>query len=77
MLAEGLDCETYLDTGNRAAFANAGPVMDPHADFARGIWAAEACAELVVDGPRLAAARLALACPDARLEGGEAARGHG
>jgi hypothetical protein len=57
LLAEGLPCESFLDTGNRAAFGNGGVVVDAHPDFARRVWDAEACAPLVVAGPRLAAAR--------------------
>jgi hypothetical protein len=34
ILAEGLPCESYLDTGNRAAFANGGVVRQLHPDFA-------------------------------------------
>lgn len=57
ILAEGLACESYLDTGNRAAFANGGAPVMLHADFARGVWEGEACAPLVVEGGRLAAVR--------------------
>ncbi len=58
VLAEGLPCETYLDTGNRAAFANApGGAVMLHADFALGMWEAAACARLVVGGATLVAAR--------------------
>jgi hypothetical protein len=57
ILAEGLSCESYLDTGNRGAFANGGPAVQMHADFAMRIWDNEACAKLVLSGPRLAAAR--------------------
>ncbi len=57
LLAEGLPCESYLDTGNRSAFANGGAAMMLHADFARGVWAAQACAELVLEGSRLTAVR--------------------
>ena len=57
LLAEGLPTESYLDTGNRRAFAGgSGPTM-LHPDFALRIWAARACAKLVVDGPELVAAR--------------------
>jgi len=74
LLAEGLPVESYLDTGNRAAFENgaapgngtepgdgegAAPIM-LHPDFARRIWASAACAPLVLDGPRLRAARQTL-----------------
>lgn len=57
LLAEGLPAESYLDTGNRAAFANGGSVVMAQPDFARGVWAARACAELVLDGPVLEAVR--------------------
>lgn len=60
LLAQGLPCESYLDTGNRSAFANGGTMAILHADFARGVWAATACAELVLEGPRLTAVRKAL-----------------
>ncbi len=57
LLAEGLACESYLDTGNRAAFANGGPALALHPDFARAAWAAQGCAPLVLAGPLVAAAR--------------------
>ena len=62
LFAENLACESYLDTGNRSAFANAGVPPMLHPGFAPpeaspDIWAAEACATLVVGGPDLAAAR--------------------
>ncbi len=57
VLAEGLPCESYLDTGNRAAFANGGGAVMLHADLARGVWSAQSCAELVLHGPHLAAVR--------------------
>jgi len=56
LLAEGLPAESYLDTGNRHAFAGGGPSM-LHPDFGLRIWRARACASLVVDGPELVAAR--------------------
>ena len=55
VLAEGLGCESYLDTGNRAAFANGGTQVMAHADFARRVWAAQGCAELMTGGPAVAA----------------------
>jgi hypothetical protein len=56
ILAEGLAAESYLDTGNRGAYANGGaPRVDP--DHARAVWASEACAPLVLEGPRLVSAR--------------------
>jgi hypothetical protein len=57
MLAEGLPCESYLDTGNRAAFANGGAIAQLRPDFSEHVWDAGACAELVVTGPRLDAVR--------------------
>ncbi len=60
ILAEGLMVESYLDTGNRAAFTNgaAAPMLFP--DFARCSWALDACAPLVTTGPALAAVKRTL-----------------
>jgi hypothetical protein len=60
LLAEGLPCESYLDTGNRGAFANGGTAMHLHPNFALRIWEAEACAKLVRDGAELEQARRCL-----------------
>ena len=60
ILAEGLPAESYLDTGNRAAFANGGAVAMLHADFALRVWEAEACAPLVTRGLVLVAAQARL-----------------
>ncbi len=54
VLAEGLACESYLDTGNRTAFENApGAVaLTPdfaRPDFARATWAAAGCAPILTD----------------------------
>jgi len=57
ILAEGLPCESYLDTGNRGAFENAGTPTALHPDFAARIWHDQACARLVHDGAELEAAR--------------------
>jgi len=57
LLAEGLACESYLDTGNRGAFANGGGATMMHADFALKVWERESCARLVVAGAELEAAR--------------------
>jgi len=46
LLAEGLACESFLDTGQREAFANGGPVAALHPDFAQRLWDADACAPL-------------------------------
>lgn len=57
LLAEGLPCESYLDTGNRGAFENGGPAVQLHPDFAMRAWEADACARLVFEGAELVAAR--------------------
>jgi subtilisin family serine protease len=70
ILAEGLPCESYLDTGNRSSFANDGDAGDGegaapgdgegaaptvlHPDFARLVWRRSGCAELVLKGRRVA-----------------------
>ena len=57
LLAEGLPCESYLDTGNRGAFGNAsGPIM-LHPDFAKRVWQEKACAEQILGGPPLILAK--------------------
>lgn len=56
LLAEGLPCESYLDDGNRAAFANAGDLVRLHGRPDPADWA-DACAAMVNDGPRLVAIR--------------------
>jgi hypothetical protein len=60
VLAEGLACESFLDTGNRGAFANGGGAVMLHADFALEVWAAKACAPLVREGAVLASVRAGL-----------------
>ncbi len=60
ILAEGLPVESYLDTGDRDSFANAGPVMRLFPVFGADpnlIRDARACAPLVVTGPAVTAAR--------------------
>jgi hypothetical protein len=57
ILAEGLPCESYLDTGNRSAFANGGVAVQLHPNFTMRVWEAESCAKLVAAGPELADAR--------------------
>lgn len=59
LFAEGLPAESYLDTGNRSAFANAA-VVGFAADFAPGAVVANACAPLALDGPVVDAVRSAL-----------------
>ena len=52
LFAEGLTAESYLDTGNRAFFANAGLAMVLHPEFtvnaALKCWEDDACAPLTV-----------------------------
>ena len=61
LLADGLPCESFLDTGNRGAFENGGATMHLHPDFSRRLWDAEACAPLCVGGAPLDAARALVA----------------
>ena len=49
ILAEGMACESYLDTGNRSAFENASGAVAMTPDFARAVWADEGCAPIVTD----------------------------
>ena len=60
ILAEGLPAESYLDTGNRGAFANAGPSLQLHPRFGRNVHTALACAPFADAGPHVARARAAL-----------------
>ena len=57
VLAEGLPCESYLDTNNRASFTNGGPVASLHPCFESVRREAMGCAPLVITGPVLAAVR--------------------
>jgi autotransporter passenger strand-loop-strand repeat protein len=57
LLAEGLPAESYLDTGNRGAFANGGGNTMLHPDFALRVWETEGCARLVRAGAELVAIR--------------------
>ena len=50
ILAEGLPAETYLDTGNRNAFENAGPCPTLHPRFGRNVHTALACAPFAETG---------------------------
>lgn len=56
LLAEGLPCESYLDDGNRAAFANAGALARLHGRPDPASWA-DACAAMVTGGAALLAIR--------------------
>lgn len=57
LLAEGLPAESYLNGGDRSAFANGGGVVQAYPDFNVLAWEAEGCAPLVVTGPILDAVR--------------------
>ncbi len=57
VLAQGMPVESYLDNGDRANFTNGGGVVRLHSDFSSRIWDAYSCAQLVVTGPKLIAAR--------------------
>lgn len=59
VLAEGLATESFLDTGNRGAFDGGGGATTLHPDFWALHWD-NACAPLVLTGPRIAAARAML-----------------
>ncbi len=58
ILAEGLTSESYLDTGNRAYFSNAGLAMVLHPEFHvnAGLkqWEEDACAPLAIDAETIA-----------------------
>ena len=57
LLAEGLACESYLDTGNRGAFEAVAAPVSADVAFALEVWRTKACAPLVRDGAGLEAAR--------------------
>ncbi|HET9019805.1 MAG TPA: Hint domain-containing protein, partial [Acetobacteraceae bacterium] len=55
LLAENLPAESYLDTGNRAAFAGTRHRRPLPAAAALRLWRRRACAPLLASGPKLAA----------------------
>jgi len=59
VLAEGLPAESYLDCGNRAAFANGGDFVEAHPDFLPRDWR-ETCLPLVKEGPQVEAVKARL-----------------
>ncbi|MCB8874534.1 Hint domain-containing protein [Acidisoma silvae] len=67
IFAEGLPTETYLETGQRAAFVNGGGVIEAHPRFsppeldAQLRWAALGYAPLVIAGPQVERLRARLA----------------
>ena len=66
LVAEGLPAESYLDTGNRADFANGGATVKMHPGFAETVWHAKACAPQLRHGDALAALQYRLALRAAR-----------
>lgn len=60
VLVEGLAAESYLDTGNRADFANGGTAVRLHAHQALAVWADRSVAPLVREGATLHALRARL-----------------
>lgn len=66
IFAEGLPAETYLETGQRAAFANGGAVIQAHPRFAPAdcdaqlLWAALGYAPLIIAGPEIERVRTQL-----------------
>ncbi len=56
IFAEGLLAESYLDNGNRAAFANGAAFVEAHPDFKPRHWR-ETCLPLVEDGPEVVLTR--------------------
>lgn len=57
IFAEGMPCETYLDTGNRGLFENADGPVNLHPDFSMAIRGAQACAPVHEFGPAAEAVR--------------------
>src|SRR6202035_1470857 len=56
LLAEGLPAESYLDTGNRAAFINGAEQLQLHPELDPNHWT-DTCAPLILEGPKLADAK--------------------
>ena len=72
LLAEGLPAESYLDLGTRGCFDGEPGTRPLFPDLAAATWDARACAKLVLEGPRLEAARAHLA---GRIERGRLSAG--
>jgi collagen type I alpha len=73
--AEGLSCESYLNTGNRSAFENGGGAVMLHPDFSPLWREARTCAELVSHGPRLDRIRATLSAEVAGVTSGRVLAG--
>lgn len=74
ILADGLPVESYLDTGDRAAFANGGRVVSLAPGFGSHVREAAGYAPLVVTGAEFAAVRAHLAARRARARGSRVRR---
>jgi hypothetical protein len=72
ILAANMPCESFLDTGNRCAFDNGGPIVQVRPEFARRIWDGDACAPLVAAGPPLDMARARLRVRQQAMQDGRA-----
>lgn len=57
VFAEGAAAESYLDTGNRAAFDNGGPAALPYPDFAQTLREQSGCAPFAEAGAAVEAVR--------------------
>jgi hypothetical protein len=57
LLAEGMHAESYLETGGRGGFDNAGGLVSLHPEFGVRRWEALGCAPFVVTGPLLEAVK--------------------
>jgi hypothetical protein len=66
LFANGLPAESYLETGGRARFANAGSVVTLHPDFSAREPETRGCAPVVQAGPVLDRVRRRLAADLAR-----------
>ncbi len=74
LLANGLAAESYLDTGDRVHFANAGSVITLHPELTVRFWEAYGCARLCVTGPEVDAIRARLATRSKRRGASDAQR---
>jgi hypothetical protein len=61
LLAERLQVESYLDTGDRSKFANVGGLVALHPDLSAHSWEGMACAPLILSGHKLTVASRRLA----------------
>jgi len=61
LLAEGLPCESFLDTGDKAAFDDGAAARRMRPEHAIRVWDAMGCAPLVVQGAMLDTVRERLA----------------